>query len=208
MAQPDPEEDLDLAEVEIDVEFKDASLEEVLAVFAEKGEVNIVPDANVRGGRINLKLQRVAWDDALRTILRGHGLGLTGKGNLLRVAPLAQLASERRSTAIEKTKQAFDIVSSFEPLQTRVLRLEHGEAPHVAAKIVSAALSKRGKVVIDERTNTVIVTDVPSRLRAIVALAEQLDKPTDERRAKHPTPRTHPVPPVPPVMPPPPPPSP
>lgn len=130
-----------------------ADIHDVLRILAEVGRLNVVVADEVQG-KVTLKLRDVPWRQALDTVLSSQGLGQELRGNVLRVAPLKQLAEEAQVRA--RLKQAREEAA---PLNTYFIPLSYAKAadmvPHVQAQ-----LSPRGKVSVDARTNTLIVTDV------------------------------------------------
>jgi type IV pilus assembly protein PilQ len=120
-------------------------------------------------GRITLKLVEVPWDQALELILKTNKLGYAVEGNVIRIAPLAELAAEeadRRRLAEEKAL-AGDLFT-----QTRVL--SYSKASEIQ-ELLQRNLSPRGDIVIDERTNTVIYTDLAEQVASINQLIDTLD---------------------------------
>ncbi|MDC0711833.1 secretin and TonB N-terminal domain-containing protein [Stigmatella sp. ncwal1] len=137
----------------INLDVVRADLHDVLRILADVGRLNLVVSEQVRG-KVTLKLKNVPWREALDTVLASHALGQEIQGNVLRVAPLKELAAEAADRV--KLKQAREEAA---PLRTFFIPVSHARAaellPHVQAQ-----LSPRGKVSVDERTNTLIVTDV------------------------------------------------
>src|SRR5699024_9391190 len=80
----------------IDLDFKDASIHNVLRLLAEVGSVNIVVSDAVQGS-VTVRMRNVPWDQALDVILQSKGLGMVRKGNIIRVAPIEQLEREREA---------------------------------------------------------------------------------------------------------------
>jgi type IV pilus assembly protein PilQ len=130
-----------------------ADIHDVLRILAEKGGLNIVVAGEVQG-KVTMKLRDVPWRQVLATVLATNGLGHEQRGNVLRVAPLKQLAEEAEARV--KLKQAREEAA---PLQTYFIPVSYARAsellPHVQAQ-----LSPRGRAAVDARTNTIIVTDV------------------------------------------------
>jgi type II secretory pathway component HofQ len=130
-----------------------ADLHDVLRMLADVGRLNLVVSEQVKG-QVTLKLKNVPWREALDVVLASKGLGQEIQGNVLRVAPLKELADE--AAARTQLKQAREDAA---PLRTYFLPVSHARAaellPHVQAQ-----LSPRGRVSVDARTNTLIVTDV------------------------------------------------
>ncbi len=154
----------------ISLDFKDGDIQDIFRLFADISGLNIVVQPGV-SGRITLKLVEVPWDQALELILKTNKLGYAVEGNVIRIAPLAELASEeaeRRRLAEEKAL-AGDLFT-----QTRVL--SYSKASELQ-ELLQRNLSPRGDIVIDERTNTVIYTDLADEVAAINQLIDTLDTP-------------------------------
>src|SRR5690606_15782858 len=78
----------------IDLDLKDADVHNVLRLLADVGQVNIVTADNV-SGNVTIRMRNVPWDQALDVVLQSKGLGMVRQGNMIRVAPLAELEKER-----------------------------------------------------------------------------------------------------------------
>ncbi len=154
----------------ISLDFKDGDIQDIFRLFAEISGLNIIVQPGV-SGRITLRLVEVPWDQALELILKTHKLGYAVEGNVIRIAPLAELAAEeteRRRLAEEKAL-AGELFT-----QTRVL--SYSKASELQ-ELLQRNLSARGDIVIDERTNTVIYTDLAEQVAAINQLIDSLDTP-------------------------------
>jgi type IV pilus assembly protein PilQ len=157
----------------ISMDFKDGDLQDIFRLFADISGLNIVVNPGV-SGKVTLKLNEVPWDQALDLILRANGLGYTLEGNVIRIAPLAALQreeQERRKLA-EEQALAGDLAS----LTTRISYAKAGELGDVLRK--AGALSARGSLNVDPRTNTLIINDLPSFLEKARELIATLDLPT------------------------------
>ena len=152
------------------LDFQDADLRSVLRTFAEIGSLNIVIDRNVEG-RVDVALRDVPWDQALDLILRSNRLGYIVDGTIIRIAPLTVLADEegeRRKLAEEQALSGQLIVL------TRTL--SYARAANLAPLITDSVLSPRGQIQVDERTNTLIITDLQERLTTADELIANLDR--------------------------------
>lgn len=138
----------------VDLSLHQADIHNVLRLFADIGRVNIVCADEV-SGTVTMTLRGVRWDVALRAILRSKGLDMAWEDNVIRVAPAAALAEERRARV-----DAAESCLATAPLQTRIIRVSHADAEAVAALALANLRSPRGSVAVDARTNTVIVRDV------------------------------------------------
>ena len=154
----------------ISLDFQDADLRSVLRTFAEINSLNIVIDPNVEG-RIDVALRDVPWDQALDLILRSNRLGYIVDGTIIRIAPLTVLAdeqAERRKLAEEQALSGALIVL------TRTL--SYARAANLAPLIAGSVLSPRGQIQVDERTNTLIITDLQEPLTTAEELITNLDR--------------------------------
>lgn len=137
----------------ISIDVVRADVHDVLRMLAEMGKVNVVVSDEVKG-KVTLKLRDVPWNQVLDTVLSTHGLGQERTGNVVRVAPLKRLTEEAEARA--KLKQSREELA---PLNTYFIPVSHARAadllPHVKAQ-----LSPRGRVSVDARTNTLVVTDI------------------------------------------------
>ncbi|HXX66378.1 MAG TPA: type IV pilus secretin PilQ [Polyangiaceae bacterium] len=157
----------------IDIDLKDADIHNVLRLLADTGHVNIVTADDV-GGTITIRMHNVPWDQVLDVVLQAKGLGMVRQGNLIRVAPLAQLQKERE-LRIAAQKQEFELT----PLETRLVPVSYARADELQPR-ARELLSPRGSLAVDERTNVLIARDIPSNLNYIEELIRSLDTPTAE----------------------------
>ena len=155
----------------VSLDFQGVDLRAVLRTFAEITGLNIVIDPQVQGS-VDVTLRDVPWDQALDIILRANQLGYTVDGTIVRVAPLKTLAEEeaqRRKLAEERALAG--------ELKVLTRTLSYAKAGDVADLIVKSALSQRGTVQVDDRTNTLILTDLPVKLDLAGDLLTTLDRP-------------------------------
>jgi type IV pilus assembly protein PilQ len=154
----------------VSLDFQGADLRAVLRTFSEISGLNIVIDPSVTGS-VDVALRDVPWDQALDIILRANKLGYMLDGTIVRVAPLAVLAdeeSQRRKLGEEQAMAG--------SLQVLTKTLSYARAGELEALLTKSALSQRGIVQVDQRTNTVIITDLPERLAIASDLINTLDK--------------------------------
>lgn len=155
----------------ISLDFQQADLRAVLRVFSEISGLNIVIDPAVKG-TVDVALRDVPWDQALDIILRANKLGYIVDGTIVRIAPMVTLADEetqRRKLADEQALAG----------QLRVLTrtLSYAKAEEMVQLLTKSALSQRGTVQVDPRTNTLIITDLSDRLTTAEDLVSTLDRP-------------------------------
>jgi type IV pilus assembly protein PilQ len=155
----------------ITLDFQQADLRLVLRAFNEISGLNIVIDPTVQGS-VDVALRDVPWDQALDIILRANKLGYILDGTIVRIAPLTVLADEeaqRRKLADEQALAG--------QLQVLTRTLSYARAEELQALLTRSALSQRGAVQVDPRTNTLIITDLSDRLQTATQLLDTLDKP-------------------------------
>ena len=155
----------------ISLDFQGADLRAVIRSFAEISGLNVVIDPNVQG-TVDVALRDVPWDQALDIILRANKLGYSVDGTIVRIAPLATLASEEkeRGDLAKAQNEAGQLVTL-----TRQLSYSKGEEIVTLLKAANV-LSNRGTAFVDTRTNTLIVTDLQERLTNATDLITTVDK--------------------------------
>ncbi|TFH31737.1 MAG: type IV pilus secretin PilQ [Myxococcales bacterium] len=157
----------------IDLDFKDAAIHNILRLLSEVGGVNVVTADNV-GGTVTIRMRDVPWAQALDVVLQAKSLGMVRQGNLLRVAPLAQLEQEREA-AIARQKQQQQLA----PLETRLIPVSYATAQNMQPR-VRELLTERGSVSVDNRTNMLIVRDIVGQLEDVEDLVRSLDTQTPQ----------------------------
>jgi type IV pilus assembly protein PilQ len=157
----------------IDLDLKDADVHNVLRLLADVGRVNIVTADNVTGS-VTIRMRNVPWDQALDTVLQAKGLGMVRQGNMIRVAPLADLEKEREME-IARRKQATQLA----PIETRLIPVSYADAADIQQR-AKELLSERGTIAVDERTNVLIARDVAGNLNQIEELVRSLDTQTPQ----------------------------
>ncbi|MEE9382748.1 MAG: type IV pilus secretin PilQ [Nannocystaceae bacterium] len=157
----------------IDIEIQDSPIKDVLLLFSDLGQVNIIAGTGVQGN-VTMRLKSVPWDQAFDIILRSLSLGMVQEGNVIRVASIAALEEERRK-AIERANAQVRL----KPLETRLIPLSYATVADMTEKVQSV-LSSRGTVTPDSRTNTLIVMDVAENIALAEQLVNQLDGQTPQ----------------------------
>ncbi|MFT6957067.1 MAG: type IV pilus assembly protein PilQ [Halieaceae bacterium] len=161
----------------ISLNFQDIEVRAVLQLIADFTELNLVASDTV-SGRITLRLQNVPWDQALELVLKTMGLDKRQVGNVLMVAPAAEIA-ERERQEIESNKQ----IAELAPLQSEFIRIRYATAAELVVLFNAGSeeggslISSRGSVVVDPRTNSIIVTDTAAKLAEIRNLIDLVDIP-------------------------------
>ncbi|MDH0730847.1 type IV pilus secretin PilQ family protein [Pseudomonas sichuanensis] len=160
----------------ISLNFQDVEVRAVLQVMADYVGINLVASDTVQG-RISLRLDDVPWQQALDLVLRSKGLGRRQEGNVLLVAPVAELAEQSRGAHLEQALEA-----QLEPLQRELIPVYHARAAELAELLQASLaddglLAGRGSLSVDARTNTLVVAQPPDRLAELRKLVAQLDVP-------------------------------
>ncbi len=153
----------------VSLDFQQADLRAVLRVFAEISGLNIVIDPTVKG-TVDVALRDVPWDQALDIILRANKLGYMVDGTVVRIAPLSALSDEEN----QRRKLADDQALAGD-LKVLTRMLSYARAEELQTLLTKSVLSKRGSVQVDQRTNTIIISDLPEQLDAASALITTLD---------------------------------
>jgi type IV pilus assembly protein PilQ len=155
----------------VTLDFQGADLRTVLRTFADISGLNIVIDQSVQGA-VDVSLHEVPWDQALDIILRDHKLGYSVEGTIVRIAPLTVLADE----SSQQRKLAEERALSGD-LEILTRPLSYAKATELTPLLTRTALSPRGDIQIDARTNTIIIRDLASRLQGAAQLIDSLDRP-------------------------------
>ena len=156
----------------ISMSVRDSDVREVLRTFAQLSGLNIVIQPGVRG-TVTVELERVPWDQALDQILKINGLGYELEGNIMRIAPLSVLESEAKRAQSIAQAQALSL-----PLRTVIKRLSYSKASEISSLLQRGAggiMSQRGSVIVDGRTNTLIIKEIPTYIDTVLAVIETLD---------------------------------
>ena len=154
--------------------FQDIDTRAVLQLLADASGQNIVVSDSVTGN-VTLRLQNVPWDQALDIVLKTKGLDKRKDGNVIIVAPQAELATREKSELAARKD-----VSELAPVRSEYLQINYAKAQDIAALIKSqnnSLLSSRGSVAVDERTNTLLLLDTSDKLSDIRRLVATLDIP-------------------------------
>jgi type IV pilus assembly protein PilQ len=157
----------------ISLDLKDADIKDVFRTISQLTGLNIVIDPEVRG-TVTVQLENVPWDQALDLILKQNSLGYVLENNIMRIATTAKLQAEQsdRSRLAEARQAA-------EPTRTVIKKLSYARAGDITPTLKSV-MSRRGDIVVDARTNTLIIREIPTFLPAVMQLIENLDTSTPQ----------------------------
>lgn len=170
--------------------FQDVPVRTVLQFIAEESKLNLVASDTVQGN-ITVRLINVPWDQALEIVMRAKGLDKRREGNVIWVAPQAEIAKseqDRENARIE--------LENREDLQTEFIRINYHNAGDIYKALTEAKgigggqsggnnmdsgfLSPRGRLVADGRTNTLMISDIPKKIEAMKRLIHEIDRPVDQ----------------------------
>ncbi len=175
--------------------FQDVPVRTVLQLIAEESNLNIVASDTVQGN-VTLRLVNVPWDQALDIVLRAKGLDKRRDGNVVWVAPQPELAK------FEQDKEDARIaIENREDLITDYVQINYHSASAIFKALTEAKgvgnagggggggsnnqnengfLSQRGRLVADERTNTLMISDIPKKVAQMRELIAVIDRPVDQ----------------------------
>ncbi len=157
----------------ISLDLKDADIKDVFRTISQLTQLNIVVDPEVKGS-VTVQLEDVPWDQALDLILKQNGLGYVLENNIMRIATTTKLQTEQADRArLSEARQA------AEPTRTVIKKLSYAKASELTPTIKSV-MSRRGDIVVDERTNTMIIREIPTYLSGVLQLIENLDTATPQ----------------------------
>jgi type IV pilus assembly protein PilQ len=159
----------------LSLNFQDIDTRAVLQLLADASGQNIVVSDSVKGS-VTLRLQSVPWDQALDIVLRTKGLDKRQEGNVIIVAPADELAAREKADLASKKD-----VLELAPLRTEYLQVNYAKAADLAALLkgsgTNSVLSARGSVAVDDRTNTLLLTDTAESIDSVRKLVATLDIP-------------------------------
>lgn len=186
----------------LSLNFQRISVRDALQVLADFTGLNFVISDSV-SGNLTLRLKDVPWDHAMDIILKSKNLGQRQSGNVVVIAPERELAA--RDKALLEAKKT---VRELEPLVSELIRINYAKAADISALLRSvkavetgfnstnpfqtvqfageqkleenSLLSDRGQVTVDERTNSILLQDTPSKIREVRKLIALLDQPVEQ----------------------------
>ncbi len=160
----------------IDMSLKKADLVETLRSFATISDLNFVIQPGVTGS-VTVELKGVPWDQAMEQILKINNLAMDIDGTIVRIAPVAQLRAEA-----EEQRRLVKIRLETEPLRTVIKSLSYARAEEIRTLLRGdltsrSIISSRGTVQVDERTNSLIIRELPDNIDTVLTVIENLDAP-------------------------------
>lgn len=158
----------------IDLKVTNADVTDVLRTFAQLSGLNIIVQPGVTG-TVTAEMENVPWDQAFEQVLKINKLDYVREGNVVRIAPVSVLRQEAQERQELAQAQALAI-----PLSTVMKRLNYANAQEIASLMrqgTTGLLSQRGSVIVDQRTNTLIIKELPNFMDTVVGVVEMLDTP-------------------------------
>ncbi len=153
--------------------LKDADIKDTLQKFSELTNLNIVLDPDVRG-TVTVSLTDIPWDQALELILKINGLGYVLEGNVMRIAGTQKLANEENSRQALLRAQ-----ENNRPTKTVIQKLSYASA-QTTAGTAKKIMSPRGDIYVDDRSNLLIIKELPEYLPTVLDLIKSLDTPVPQ----------------------------
>ncbi len=157
----------------LSLKFKDADLRDVILYLSDFSGLNVVFDPEVRG-TVTVDLKDIPWDQALDIILKINKMGKTLEGNVLRVAPTVVLTREKEE---ERRLRESQVLAG--PMVVKTFTLSYSRASDVES-LLRTKLSERGEMIVDDRTNTLIITEVRDRMEILEKLINVFDTATPQ----------------------------
>ena len=154
----------------ISIHLQDVDVRDVLYFISEGTGLNMVVNDDVRG-KISIKLRNVPWDQALMTIMKTKQLGYIREGNVLRIMTFAALKRTQADIQTLLTSQKV-----LEPLKVKVIPVVYTRAQNLITQLNPFLTRDRGQVIADEKTNSLIITDISSVIKRLETLISKLDK--------------------------------
>lgn len=179
MAEDEPKQSiLDREGKLISINFQDIPVRNVLQLIADYNDFNLVVSDSVTGN-LTLRLDGVPWQQVLDIILQVKGLDKRVDGNVILVAPRAEL-DLREQQVLEKSK----LEQELGELKSEIIKINFAKATDIADMIggdgTVSMLSDRGSITIDERTNSLLIRELADNISVIREIIESLDIPVKQ----------------------------
>lgn len=171
----------------LSMDFKDADINNLLRIIAEVSGLNVVAGSDV-AGKVTIRLTNVDWRQALDVILKINNLAWEQDGNVIRVAPRAKFEEERRARAAAVVEEAraketaAKTEVALEPPVTKVIPVNYAKASEVVKNLDRLKTPARPDVsiVVDDRTNSLIIQELPATIAKMETLLQKLDVATPQ----------------------------
>jgi type IV pilus assembly protein PilQ len=157
----------------VSMDFQNADIRTVLRSFSVYSDKNIIAGPEVEGP-VTVHLENVPWRKALDIVLKANGYGSREEEGVIRVAAWEQFLNEEIKLN-ESERKREDLI----PLTTRIVDVSFAQADEIIVPL-EGILSRRGQLDIDDRTNSVIISDIPEKVDEIAKLVRDLDNQTPQ----------------------------
>lgn len=157
----------------ISIETNDMELRDVFKLISEESGVNMIISDEIKG-KASIKLKNVPWDQALVMIMKSRKISYTRMGNVLRIAPINDIRMEE-DDAIKLAEAKKDTA----PLKVRLVPVSFAKLDELE-KQIKPFLGKRGSVIADPRTSSVVISDIDENLDRVAKLIQSIDVPPQQ----------------------------
>ncbi len=142
----------------ISLDFQEVDIQNIFRIISDVSELNVVLSPDV-SGTLNVRMIDVGWNTALNLILENHDLGRECQQDIIRIAPKATLAAAQE----------------LEPLSTEMIRISYADLDEMVANLEGIKSGERATITSDVRTNTLILSDIPAKVREMISIIKTLD---------------------------------
>jgi type IV pilus assembly protein PilQ len=171
----------------LSMDFRDADINNLLRIIAEVSGRNVVAGSDVTG-KVTVRLVNVEWEQALDVILKINNMDYEMDGNIIRVAPRAKLAAEKKEKEDQRVAAARAreterrVQIQVEPLVTKVVSVNYAKASDVLKNLDRLKTPGRAdaSIVVDDRTNSLIIQETVDSIAKMETLLRRLDVPTPQ----------------------------
>ncbi len=174
------------------MDFSNAEVTNILRIIGEVSKLNLIWSPDVKGN-VSMRLKNVPWDQALDLVLMNNNLGMRKEGNIIWVAPKSKIdqikkeeqkrreAKQAEIRKLEEEKKAAEQAKKeVEPLITEYLRVDFADANTDILPHLEKLKSERGSISVDERTNTIIMTDIAEIIEKAKKIRSEFDTPVKQ----------------------------
>jgi len=169
------------------LDFQDAEIKSILRALADVSGRNIVIDPDVKG-RVNISLSRpVPWDQALSIILKTNGLDVEVEGNIIRIANASTMQKEKQKIVEVRLAQEklLKTEKKARPLSVEIISINYSDAKDISTSLTgmlskAGGLAEKPSIIVDKRTNNLIIKDLPEKIDAMKEVIVALDKMTQQ----------------------------
>ena len=158
----------------ISLTLKDVDVVDAINFISEESGANLVLSEGIQG-KVSMKLKEVPWDQVLVILLRTHKLGYVRQRNVIRISTLAELQEESNAS-----KLIVEAQKALLPVRVRVIPVSYAKVEAMKDQLQPFLTTNRGRIAVDVRTSSVIITDVVEVLDRMSVLIKRLDVPPEQ----------------------------